>query len=233
MASERPKGESMRLIKGNRAARRLFARARFAEPDLAAENVEETSTGAGTSEPEKPSYDDLLDSLAKERSRAEAAEMQARRNKNALDKELAAKAAAKKAAREALPETEQLKASNQELLEENEKLRAEMRLNSYSKKFMTYGMKDSEAESIAAVLPQFKTEDDEDTFFTALGKYIDSAKKEAKDSGLEEFLKTRPDIKAGNGGATVSAGEQLAKEIAGKRSNVNPDLISRYIPGAR
>lgn len=98
--------------------------------------------------------------------------------------------------------------------QELEELKKEVRISKYSKRLVGFGMSESEADELAGTIPELE---DADAFFDTIGRFIDSVKKSAGESAVQELLKKRPDINAGNGDGGNSVAEEKARAI-GKRN---------------
>lgn len=126
--------------------------------------------------------------------------------------------------------TEQLE---KEAQEEREKRFAEMekelRTNRYSKKLVSIGMPEADADAFASTLPEME---DSDTFFNTLATFISAKEKAAGENAVQELLKNRPDINAGNGDADKdSPALTLAKASVESRKNQgnNTNILKSYM----
>ena len=138
----------------------------------------------------------------------------------AYKKQLQAKMSAEERASEA--ENERITA----LEEENKQMKAQMRIASYSKRYMGIGMDEKTAESLSELTGELA---DADKFFSALGKFITASNKAAEENYRQELIKNNPDINAGSGGDTKnSLAEERAVSIGKRTAGANEDILKFY-----
>ena len=113
------------------------------------------------------------------------------------------------------------------LEEENKQMKAQMRMASYSKRYMGIGMDEKTAETLSELTGDLS---DVDKFFSALGKFISASKKSAGENAVQELIKNNPDIKAGSGANDKNAWvTDMAKDLAHQRSNANTSILEKYM----
>lgn len=169
-----------------------------------------------------PTIEELMTQLSE--ARAESAKLKLANDKASKEaagykKQLQAKMSAEERANEA--ENERITA----LEEENKQMKAQMRMASYSKRYIGIGMDEKTADSMAEMTGDLI---DADKFFSALDKFIQGKVKTAGEDALQKFLKDRPDIKAGSGASENSLALEKAKELAKGSSGVNEDILKHY-----
>lgn len=195
-----------------------------------AENMEMT-TGTDIQESENmekntPTVEELMAELAKER--AEKAKL-----KNSFDtasselsntkKQLKAKMTAEE------QEVEAKKAADEAKDARIQELESKFRMMDYSKRYMGIGMDEKTAEALSELTGELT---DTDKFFSALGKFVQSVKKQSGEDALQTYLKDNPDIKAGSGAASKDeASIQFAKNLAAQKSGtgINEDLLKKLM----
>ena len=219
---------------------KIFKHARFAadpgttDLDGGIQTENESHGGGGGSSSEDGNNDngnndgEDIDSLKRELAQLKADNT---RYKNSINKLTEEKGKLTKQNREMMSAEEIAKQAQ----EERDKLFAEMekelRTNKYSKRSVGIGMSEAEADEFAATLPKLE---DEDAFFTAIGKFVKAREKAAADKAIQELLKSRPDINAGNGDADKdSPAMALAKASVAKKnslaSKVNNDTLKNFM----
>lgn len=119
-----------------------------------------------------------------------------------------------------------------EAQEERDKRFAEMeqelRTSRYSKRLVGIGMAEADADAFAATIPEME---DSDQFFTTLSDFVKAREKSASENAIQELLKNRPDINAGNGDADKdSPALALAKATVAHRQNngASQSIIDAY-----
>ena len=195
-----------------------------------AENME-MATGTDIQESENmekntPTVEELMAELAKER--AEKAKL-----KNSFDtasselsntkKQLKAKMTAEE------QEVEAKKAADEAKDARIQELESKFRMMDYSKRYMGIGMDEKTAEALSELTGELT---DTDKFFSALGKFVQSVKKQSGEDALQTYLKDNPDIKAGRGAASKDeASIQFAKNLAAQKSGtgINEDLLKKLM----
>ena len=139
----------------------------------------------------------------------------------AYKKQLQAKMSAEERASEA--ENERITA----LEEENKQMKAQMRMASYSKRYMGIGMDEKTAESLSELTGDLS---DVDKFFSTLDKFVKAKIKSAGENAVQDLIKNNPDIKAGSGANDKNAWvTDMAKDLAHQRSNANTSILEKYM----
>ena len=205
---------------------RFFKNARFAvEPSAESDGgMPDIDVSAGGSD-DGDSGEDSVESLRAQLAKANA---ERERYKNSIDnltrknKELTDK-------NRQHMSTEQLE---REAQEERDKRFAEMeqelRTNRYSKRLVGIGMPEADADAFVATIPEME---DSDQFFTTLSSFIKTREKAAGENAIQELIKNRPDINAGNGDADKdSPALALAKATVARRQNngASQSIIDAY-----
>lgn len=210
---------------------RLFRNARFMA--MPPEGTDSTGTvgggGSGTpeahdNEPKGPTLEEALAELAKERASNA-------KNKAALDKALTENGNLTKQLRTKMTaeeqEAEAKKAADEAKDARLAELETQLRTMNYSKRFMGMGMDEKTAEALSTTIGDVP---DPDKFFSDLDKFIKAAVKKAGEDSLQQFLKERPDIKAGAGTADKDAWiTDMAKDLAHGSSKINNDALKNYM----
>lgn len=203
----------------------------FAESGDGEANVNNEPNGDNRAGEDKPTYEQLVEELARARTEVSQANADKERFKNSVDKltrqngELTnqvrermsadEKAAAEKAEAEA--------AKDAKILE----LETKFRLMDYSKRFMGVGMDETSATELATLTGEIA---EPEKFFSALDKFVKTTIKKAGEDSVEALIKSNPSIKAGNGDGTgESLAVRKAKEFAGGRITVNQDILKNYM----
>ena len=184
---------------------------------------DESESGDGSSgNNSTPTIEDLMTQLSE--ARAESAKLKLANDKASKEaagykKQLQAKMSAEERASEA--ENERITA----LEEENKQMKAQMRMASYSKRYIGIGMDEKTADNMAELTGDLA---DADKFFSALDKFIQAKAKTAGEDALQKFLKDRPDIKAGSGASENTLAMEKARELAKTNSGANEDVLKYY-----
>lgn len=127
---------------------------------------------------------------------------------------------------------DQLETEAQEAREKRfAEMEKELRTNKYSKRLVGVGMAEADADAFAATMPELE---DVDSFFDKLGTFIKAREKAAADKAIQDLLKSRPDIHAGNGDSDKDdPAMALAKRSAERRGanygKVNEDILKNYM----
>ena len=206
---------------------RIFGKARFAvEPDGGAilENGSDASfdsdnvAGGGT-----PSADNKADEASEGKDdevgslKAELAKYKAdnERFKNSINKLSKENGELTKKNREMMSADQLEKEAQEERDRRFAEMEKELRTNKYSKRLVGVGMTEQEADTFAATMPEFE---DADSFFDTLGKFVKAREKEAATKAIQDLLKSRPDIHAGNGDSDKDdPAMALAKQAVDRR----------------
>lgn len=219
----------MKYMNMSRYAQKIFKNARFkAAPDGgdggdAGSGDDGVAGGGGGSSAaddkggaDEPSIEDLKIQLAK-------AQAQADRYKNSIDNLTKKNGELTKQNRQYMNDEERAKADQEERDRELAELKAQVRIADYSKWFVGMGLAADEADAMAATIPELE---DADAFFAGLSKYVESVRKASAESAVQELLKNRPDINAGNGESSTSIAEEKAVALAKSRGGANGNEIA-------
>ena len=191
------------------------------------------SGGAGTDESGADDAGDSDNSESIELIKAELAKAKAdaERYKNSISKQ-------NKQIKELTDKNKSLMTADQletEAHEAREKRFAEMerelRTNKYSKRLVGVGMAEADADSFAATMPELE---DADSFFDKLGSFVKAREKAAADKAIQDLLKSRPDIHAGNGDSDKDdPAMALAKRSAERRGSnygkIDENILKNYM----
>lgn len=170
-----------------------------------------------------PSIDELMAELAKER--AEKAQ-----NKAALDKALKEKGDITKQLR-ARQSAEEQEAEAKKQQEEQQKayvksLEDKLAVIEATDRYRKLGMEEKFAKETA----ELEVKGDMEKVTSNIAKQMEANKKAAYD----EFIKTRPDIQAGNGdGEKKSLAAEKAVAVAKRNAGANTDILANYISGGK
>lgn len=219
----------MKYMNMSRYSQRFFKNARFKAAPDSGEGGEpgagDDVSGGGGSSPDKggadePSIEDLKIQLAK-------AQAQADRYKNSIDNLTKRNGELTKQNRQYMNDEERAKADQEERDRELAELKAKVRTTDYAKRFVGMGLTEGDADSMAATLPELE---DADGFFSGLSKYVESVRKASAEAAVQELLKNRPDINAGNGESSTSIAEEKAVALAKSRGGVtgNNEIANNY-----
>lgn len=107
----------------------------------------------------------------------------------------------------------------------------ELRTNKYSKKLVGIGMTETDADTFASTIPEIE---DSDSFFATLGEFIKTREKIAAENAIQELLKNRPDIHAGNGEAdkddpAMALAKRSVEANKNHYSGLNQSIIKNYL----
>lgn len=211
----------------------IFRHARFKAP---VDGGTEGATGGGSGGVAAPEGDetdtdevddnnsDDIDSLKAELARAKA---EARKFKNTNDKLLKEKGELTKKNREMMSVDQLEKEAQEERDKKFAEMAKELRVNRYSKRLVGLGMTESDADEFAATIPEME---DSDAFFSTLNTFIQAKVKEASDNAVQDFLKSRPEINAGNGDSDKDTpAMELAKRSVEARKAVDANTSNNII----
>jgi len=187
--------------------------------------------GSNVSVEDKPTYEQLVEELARARTEASQANADKERFKNSVDKltrqngELTNQVRERMSADEkAAAEKAEAEAAKDAKIQE---LETKFRLMNYSKRFMGVGMDETSATELATLTGEIA---EPDKFFSALDKFVKATIKKAGEDSVEALIKSNPSIKAGNGdGSGESLAVRKAKELAGGSRTVNQDILKNYM----
>lgn len=214
---------------------RIFNHAHFAvAPESGAEldGGIQTDTGdlGGGSADEHETADDPEDISS---IKAELARVRAdnERYKNSISKLNKEKGELTKKNREMMSADQLEKEAHEEREKRFAEMERELRANKYSKRLVGIGMAEADADTFAAMLPELE---DADNFFASLSSFVQAREKSASDKAIQDLLKSRPDINAGNGDANKDdAAMTLAKaavaNLKGRNTAVNQDIIKNFL----
>lgn len=175
----------------------------------------EDPVGSSSSEDNSADIEALKLQLAKAQAEKE-------RYKNSVDNLTKKNSELTKKNRQFMTDEQRAQEDQEAVNQELEELRKEVRVSKYSKRFVGMGMSEEEADEMALVMPDME---DADLMFDLLGKFIESVKKTAGADAVQELIKNRPEISAGNGDKKSTVAEDkavaIAKTRAGKRDGNN------------
>lgn len=203
----------------------------FAEPgESEGEENGEANVGDGTNS-DMPTYEQLVEELAKARAEASQANADKERFKNSVDRltrqngELTNQVRERMSADEkAAAEKAEAEAAKDARIQE---LESKFRLIDYSKRFMGVGMDETSATELATLTGEIA---EPEKFFSALDKFVKATIKKAGEDSVEALIKSNPSIKAGNGdGSGESLAVRKAKELAGGTRTENQDILKNYM----
>ncbi len=107
-----------------------------------------------------------------------------------------------------------------------QELESKFRTMDYSKRYMGIGMDEKTAEALSELTGELT---DTDKFFSALGKFVQTVKKQSSEDAVQAYLKDNPDIKAGSGNGTKnSLAEERAVSIGKRTAGANEDILKHY-----
>lgn len=188
------------------------------------QNVETGKPGAVD---EKPTYEQLVEELAKSRANEAKAVADSARFKNSIDDLTKKNGELTKHIRERMSAEDQEQIAKEEADKAKDARIAELenreKMRDYTELLMDkdIGMAKQEAKELAEMLVNGDFEKSLEIF----SKHI----KSIKDSAYQQALKDRPDIAAGNGDPDKNAlAIEKAKASAGRRSGVNEDILKHY-----
>lgn len=217
----------------------LLRNARFKMPMLMAFDADDGMSGgsdglqgessAGGSDDGNGDGEDGEDSVEFLRAKLSKAEADRDRYKRSIDKLTDEKSKLTKEKRELMSADQLAKEAQEERDKQFAEMKKELRTNKYSKRLVGIGMEEKDADAFAATMPELE---DADSFFNTLGQFIETQKKTAKDTAIQELLKNRPDIHAGNEGDDQDdSAMKLAKAAVARNAGrgVNQDILKNYI----
>lgn len=192
------------------------------------ETVAEGSDGQGAETGEEdngPTMEDVLAQLAEakaEQARLKLASDKASKEAAGYKKQLQAKMSAEERASEA--ENERITA----LEEENKQMKAQMRMASYSKRYIGIGMDEKTADNMAELTGELS---DVDKFFLTLGKFVQAVQKKSADDAVQKAIKDYPEIMAGTGDKGTSLSVEKAKSLAASShfGTVNQEALKQFM----
>ena len=192
------------------------------------ETVAEGSDGQGAEtgrEDNGPTMEDVLAQLAEakaEQARLKLASDKASKEAAGYKKQLQAKMSAEERASEA--ENERITA----LEEENKQMKAQMRMASYSKRYIGIGMDEKTADNMAELTGELS---DVDKFFLTLGKFVQAVQKKSADDAVQKAIKDYPEIMAGTGDRGASLSVEKAKSLAASShfGTVNQEALKQFM----
>lgn len=237
-SKHRKAGKTMKYMNNHFGQCRIFGNARckipmnlqfFAEGgegEVGTGGTGNTNSSEGGNEENPPSVEELLATIAQKD--AEYAKL-----KNTLDKKTSELSSTQKHLKAKMTAEEQEASAINEriaaLEKENAEMKAQARISIYSKRYMGIGMDEKTAEALSELTGELT---DTDKFFSALGKFVQSVKKQSGEDALQTYLKDNPDIKAGSGAASKDeASIQFAKNLAAQKSGtgINEDLLKKLM----
>ncbi len=165
----------------------------------------------------KPTIQELEQELARER--AKNAHL-----KNLLDRALSEKAHFKRVLTDHEEDERKREQKDEAREKEIDKLRRELETINYQKEFVEMGMRKEKAEETARAM----LEKDEDTFYENIEMLIKETKVNAQNEAVQKFLKSRPEVNAGNGSAEIEPSAiKFAKQYVG-RQTIDADVLERF-----
>ena len=201
-----------------------------------AESGDVTTDGGGSSEANSeegssdgenstPTIEELMTQLSEakaESARLKLANDKASKEAAGYKKQLQAKMSAEERANQA--ENERLTA----LEEENKQMKAQMRMASYSKRYMGIGMDEKTSETLSELTGELSNPD---KFFSTIEKFIQYVQKKAGEDAIQEIIKTNPEVRAGAGDSRGSLAVEKAKELAQDNhfGSINPESLKRFM----
>ena len=200
-----------------------FANDPAADPD---NSGDEGGAGGGSGSGD----DDSAESLAKAQAERDAEIARNDKLKKSLDKTMKELADLKKKQRDQLSSDQQAQLAREEHEQELAELKAKLRAKEYVERLMEIGMAKNEASALSEIIPEFKDDDASDTFFSQIGKFIESAKKTAGEEALQKFIRdNHVDIAGGTGSNPVNVAVERAKALReGRSAGANKDILGKY-----
>lgn len=205
----------------------------MAEVEVTNVNEAENASQTGENSENNPTYDQLLEELAKARAGESQANAERERFKNSVDdltrknKMLTDQVRERMTADERA--SEEVKSRMEALEAENAGFKTKFRIADYSKRFMGVGMDEKTATELAGLTGEIA---EPDKFFSTLDKFVKAAMKKAGEDSVQALIKSNPSVKAGNGdGDKESEAVRLAKESAARRQNkgFNEDALKQWM----
>lgn len=185
---------------------------------------EEDGSDDGSSEEEGEDLDTLKMQIAK---------LQAdnTRYKNSINKLTEEKGRLTKKNREMMSADQIAQEEREERDRKFAEMEKELRTNKYSKRLVGIGMTETDADTFASTIPEIE---DSDSFFATLGEFIKSREKIAAENAIQELLKNRPDIHAGNGEAdkddpAMALAKRSVEANKNHYSGINQSIIKNYL----
>lgn len=165
----------------------------------------------------KPTVEELTAELARER--AKNAHL-----KNLLDRTCSEAAHYKRVFADREDDEKKREQKEEAREKEIDKLRRELETINYQKEFVEMGMRKEKAEETARAM----LEKDEDTFYENIEMLIKETKVNAQNEAVQKFLKSRPEVNAGNGSAEIEPSAiKFAKQYVG-RQTIDADVLERF-----
>lgn len=198
------------------------------DPDMGSDNSGISGGGSsGGSNDDGDSGVDLED-LKRELANAKAT---AERFKVSIDKLTKEKGDLNKKLHAQMSAEDQLKEAQEERDRQFAEMKQELRTSRYSKRLVGIGMTETDADTFAAIIPEIE---DPDTFFDTFGSFVQAREKAAAEKAIQELLKSRPDINAGNGGGekddpAMALAKATVAANKGRSSVADADIINKYL----
>lgn len=213
---------------------RIFGKmARFAvDPNGGAEGDTagdpEPVAGGGSGDTDNGDSTESIEALKAELAKAKAETL---RFKNSNDKLLKEKGELTKKNRDMMSADQKEKEAQEEREKRFAEMERELRANKYSKRLVGIGMAETDADTFAAMLPELE---DADAFFTSLSSFVQAREKSASDKAIQDLLRSRPDINAGNGDANkddaaMTFAKAAVANLKGRNTVVNQDIIKNFL----
>lgn len=197
------------------------------------------NNGGGNPQDNKPTYEELLEQLARAQANEATANAEKERFKNSINdltkknknltEQVRTRMSADEQAEAAKAEAEAARAeADAEKDAKISEFEAKFRKMDYSKRYMGIGMDEKTAEGMADLTGQLE---EPEKFFSELGKYIKGAIEKSGENAVQVFLKDRPDIKAGSGGAgKTPLAVEKAKELSkGRKGGISTEALKNFM----
>lgn len=229
----------MKYMNNHFGQSRIFGRAKmpmnlqfFAEADTggagggSGAGAGDTGSGGESEDSESLTVEELLTQL--EAERAKSAKLQNEKDTASTEaakykKQLRLKMTAEEQARDV--ENARIEA----LEADNKKMKEEIRISNYGKRYMGVGMDEHTATELAGLTGEIV---EPDKFFSALDKFVKSAMKKAGEDSVEALIKSNPSIKGANGDTDKeSEAVKLARASVGRKQNngFNSDALKQWM----
>lgn len=202
----------------------------FAEPDDSGENSTDTCDGDIDS---KPTYEQLIEELAKSRAGEAQANADREKFKNSIVELTRKNDELAKQVKDRMTADEQLEAAKAEAEAAKDarikEMENEIRKINYSKRYMGIGIDETTATELSSLTGEIA---EPDKFFLALDKFIKSAVKKAGEDSVEALIKSNPSIKGANGDSDKeSEAVRLARASVGRKQNnsFNADALKQWM----
>lgn len=204
----------------------------FAEPGNG-DGAGDTGAESGENSDNKPTYEQLVEELARARAGEAQANADKERYKNSVEDLTKKNNTLSEAVRERMTADEQAEAAKAEAEAAKdariEELETEFRKMNYSKKYMGIGMDEQTATELAGLTGEIA---EPEKFFSTLDKFVKAALKKAGEDSVEALIKSNPSIKGANGDTDKqSEAVRLARASAERKKNngFNADALKQWM----